>query len=89
MTRSEAEVVNYIDVALMEKMCHPLAVAVFDTSNDPIGKFDEHELSLLESALANPRHTFGGRELYPNFSQKAAILYYGLNKNYPFKNGNK
>lgn len=51
--------INYIDIALMRKMCHPLAVAIFDKVGDPISTFDEHELSLLESALANPSRTFG------------------------------
>lgn len=44
---------------------------------------------MLDSALHNPQQTFGGRELYPTFAKKAAILYYGLIKNHPFKNGNK
>ncbi len=28
--------VKYLDIELMEKMCHKLAVAVFDTKEDPI-----------------------------------------------------
>ncbi len=81
--------VNYIDIELMKEMCHPLAVALFDTKDDPIAQFSEHELSLLDSTLNNPKQTFGGRELYPALTEKAAILYYGLIKNHPFKNGNK
>ena len=80
---------SYIDVEIMGKMCHPIAVALFDTTEDPIAKFDEHELRLLDSALNNPRQTFDGKELYPTLEEKAAILYYGLNKNHPFRNGNK
>ncbi len=73
----------------MEGMCHRLAVALFDTSNDPIAPFYDHEYSLLESALNLPRQTFGSKDLYPNLIDKAAVLYYSLNKNHPFKNGNK
>ena len=60
----------------MEKMCHPLAVAIFDNKeDDPIAKFDDHELALLDSALNNPRQTFNGIELYPTLIKKAGILY--------------
>lgn len=86
---TEPDRINYIDLELMEKMCHPLAVAVFDSGKEPMAKFHDHELALLESALNNPRQAFGGVEWYPTFSKKAAILYYGLIKNHAFKNGNK
>lgn len=86
---TESKTIHYIDFDLMKKMCHPIAVALFDTTKDPMSKFDDHERSLLESALNNPRQTFHGKELYPSFEEKAAILYYGLLKNHAFKNGNK
>lgn len=70
-------------------MCHRLAVAIFDTSDDPISPFEEHNFSLLDSALNLPRQTFNSQELYPAFVEKAAILYYTLNKNHSFQNGNK
>jgi death-on-curing protein len=81
--------VQYLDVGLMKKMCHPLAVAIFDTEKDPISQFDEHDISRLESALGNPRQTFDGKDLYPTLTDKAAILYYTLSKNHAFLNGNK
>ena len=79
---------KYLDIDLMEKMCHKYAVAIFDTKEDPIAHFYEHT-HLLDSALNLPRQTFGGKDLYPTIVDKAAILYYTLNKNHPFKNGNK
>jgi death-on-curing protein len=80
---------TYLDKDLMEKMCHRLAVVVFDTEEEPIAKFEDHELSLLDSALNAPKQTFDQKDLYPSLEEKAAILYYSLNKNHPFKNGNK
>lgn len=73
----------------MEKMCHPIAVAIFDTNNEPISKFGEHELTLLDSALNNPKQTFQEKDLYQTLAQKVSVLYYGLIKNHPFRNGNK
>lgn len=81
---TEPEGINYIDSALMQKMCHPIAVDLFDSFTEPMTKFDDHERALLESALGNPQQKY-----YPTFVKKAAILYYGLIKNHPFKNGNK
>ena len=80
---------NYIDLRLMEKMCHPLAVAIFNQDLEPIALFSEHDNDLLDSALHNPARQFNGVDLYPTFEAKAAILYYSLIKNHPFKNGNK
>ncbi len=46
-------------------------------------------LSALESALAQPRMTFGAEELYPTVIEKASALGYSLIKNHPFVDGNK
>ncbi|MDD4074443.1 MAG: type II toxin-antitoxin system death-on-curing family toxin [Candidatus Pacebacteria bacterium] len=80
--------VKYLDIELMQSMCHRLALNIFDTEDDPIACFEEHT-SLLESAINQPRQIFGGNELYPTLIEKAAILFYGINKNHPFRNGNK
>ena len=48
-----------------------------------------HNLDALESALAQPRITFGGDELYPMIVEKAASLGYSLIMNHPFVDGNK
>lgn len=47
------------------------------------------DLGGLESALAQPRMTFGGEELYPRLAEKAAALCYSLVSNHPFVDGNK
>ena len=46
-------------------------------------------LAALESALAQPRLTFGGDDLYPTLVEKAAALGYSLIQNHPFVDGNK
>jgi death-on-curing protein len=46
-------------------------------------------LGALESALAQPRMTFGGEDLYPSIDEKAAALGYSLVMNHPFVDGNK
>jgi death on curing protein len=43
----------------------------------------------LESAIAQPRMTFGGEELYPTIVEKAVALGYSIMMNHPFVDGNK
>ena len=46
-------------------------------------------ITLAESALAAPAAGFGGREAYPDFETKAAVLCWHLVKNHPLPDGNK
>jgi death-on-curing protein len=47
------------------------------------------DLSLLDSALAQPRATFDGQDLHPTLLDKAAALATSLVQNHPFVDGNK
>ena len=47
------------------------------------------DLGALESALAQPRMTFGGVDLYQTIQEKAAALCFSLVMNHPFVDGNK
>lgn len=48
-----------------------------------------HTLNALESALAQPRMTFAGEDLYPTLVDKASALGFSLIQNHPFVDGNK
>jgi death-on-curing protein len=43
----------------------------------------------LQSALAQPRMTFEGKDLYPTTVEKACALGFSLINNHPFMDGNK
>lgn len=47
------------------------------------------DLGLLQSAIARPRATFDGKDLYPTLFQKAAALMESLAHNHAFVDGNK
>jgi len=47
------------------------------------------DLNGLQSALAQPRMTFEGNDLYPSVAAKAAALGFSLIMNHPFMDGNK
>jgi death-on-curing protein len=44
---------------------------------------------LLDSALAQPQATFGGKLLHPTLADQAAAYFYHLSRNHPFIDGNK
>lgn len=47
------------------------------------------DLGALESAIAQPRASFGGEELHVTVTEKAAALCFSLVQNHPFLDGNK
>ncbi len=55
---------------------------IMEQSGEAIGVRD---LNALESALAQPRMTFGGQELYLTMVEKAAALGFSLIKNQSFR----
>ena len=59
---------------------------VMNQSGGSVGILD---LGALESAVAQPRMTFNGEELYPTIVEKASALGYSLIQNHPFVDGNK
>ena len=61
------------------------AAVVADTG----GAKGVRDLGALESAVAQPRMTMGGVDLYGTIEEKAAALCYSLVLNHPFEDGNK
>jgi len=53
------------------------------------GSFGIRNLGLIESAVARPKSTFDGKDLYMSIFDKAAALLQSLLKNHPFVDGNK
>jgi death-on-curing protein len=57
--------------------------------NEPIPAFATRFPNVLESCLETPFQTYGGKDLYSTFTAKVSVLFYLMNKNHPFQNGNK
>lgn len=73
---------RYLSLAEVLKL-HGLIIA------ESGGSTGLRDLRMLESALGQPRQTFGGEDLYPSLPSKAAALGYFLIMNHPFIDGNK
>ena len=53
------------------------------------GAITIRDVGALQAAIAQPRVTFGGEDLYPTIEEKAAALAFSLISNHPFMDGNK
>lgn len=53
------------------------------------GAHGVRDVGLLEAAVNRPRASYGGRDLYPDISMKAASLMDSLIHSHPFVDGNK
>ena len=53
------------------------------------GLLSIRDVNALDSAIAQPRMTFDGLDLYPTVIEKASALGYSLIQNHPFMDGNK
>lgn len=60
--------------------------SILETSGGLAGLRD---LGALESALAQPRASFGGEDLHATVIEKAAALSFSIVRNHPFLDGNK
>ncbi|OGF62040.1 hypothetical protein A2926_01610 [Candidatus Giovannonibacteria bacterium RIFCSPLOWO2_01_FULL_44_40] len=77
-----------ISIVEVEYVAYSLAKELMSW-NEPIPDFGSRFPNILESCLAAPFHTFGGKNLYKGLIQRASALFYLMIKNHPFQNGNK
>ena len=57
--------------------------------DEPIPDFGTRYPGKLEGTLSAVYQTYGKKDLYPTFTDKASNLFYLIIKNHPFLNGNK
>ena len=57
--------------------------------DEPIPNFETRSPNILESCLVVPFQQFERKSFYKGLLEKAAILFYLMVKNHPFRNGNK
>ncbi|WP_415776214.1 type II toxin-antitoxin system death-on-curing family toxin [Shewanella oncorhynchi] len=71
------------------KFIHEYLTNYFEGSDDPISPPGIKDIGMLESAVARPFATAGGRDAFPDVFEKAAALFHGIIGNHSFYNGNK
>lgn len=77
-----------ISIAEVEYVAFKLAKVMLNW-NEPIPDFGTRFPNILESCLVVPFQTYAKEIFYHGIIKKAAILFYLMIKNHPFRNGNK
>ena len=80
--------IKQLSVLEIEQIAYQLAKNFMDW-NEPIPEFGTRFPNILESCLLTPFQQFSKTIFHKGLIEKAAILFYLLIKNHPFKNGNK
>ena len=79
--------------AVPENCFHLTVDIVREIHTEAIAKFGGsdgvREIALLESAVAAPQASFGGKSPYKDFTEVAAAYLFYLCRNHPFVDGNK
>ncbi|MFA5096379.1 MAG: type II toxin-antitoxin system death-on-curing family toxin [Candidatus Omnitrophota bacterium] len=81
--------IKSLTVFEVEYIAFTLAQEMYVSFDEPIPDFATRFPNILESCLRTPFQSFGKKHFYPTLVHKAAVLFYLMNKNHPFQNGNK
>lgn len=68
---------------------HEFLTEFFKNQDDPISPPGVKDRKTIESAVARPFASAGGKEVYPSIFLKAAALFHSITCNHSFHNGNK
>lgn len=68
---------------------HDYLTDYFSVSEDPISPIGIKDLGMLESAVARPFSSAGGKDAFSSVFEKASALFHGIISNHCFYNGNK
>ena len=88
------EAMIFLNAPIVESVVTALVPVLFENYGDG-GASDfaylggDEGRGKLESALAQPRQSFGGEFLYPEMEDKVTALLWSIIKNHPFVDGNK
>lgn len=88
MTAENRSHIRYLTKADIELIHRSLAEKVV-RDGEPIPPFSRANHDDIDALLQAPRQSFFGREAYPTIEEKAAIIFYTINKRQIFLNGNK
>lgn len=78
----------FLNIQDIEEVCYEFAKKYL-TFNEEIPEFQLRYKGKLEAALEIPQKSIGGKLMYKNLHEQAAVFFYEMIKLHPFLNGNK
>jgi death-on-curing protein len=87
MTGTESGQIRYLTREDIELIHADLSVAA--ALGDPVPPFSTASTHAIDALVKLPQSIYFGRELYPTLAEKAAIIFYTLNKKHLFLDANK
>ncbi len=88
MTKSTKSRIKYLTLQDFEKLNQELINLKTEYTED-VPQFNTRYEGRLEAIIGQLNAEYFGKELYPGLINKAVWLFYCMNKNHPFLNGNK
>ena len=81
---------NSIETITFEEAYYSFCKIIgISSDSDPSISFKSRYPGVLEGAIVQPFQQVGGQDLYPEFLDKAAAIFYFCIKNHPLEDGNK
>lgn len=88
MTVENGSPVQYLDREDLRRI-HALLAQWAAVEDEPIPDFGFAQDADIDTLIASPRQRFFDRDAYETIEEKAAFLFYSINKRQIFLNGNK
>lgn len=89
MTEEKNHPFLYLDRAAIEAIHASLSAWTIEIGDEPIPPFSHAKHEDIDALIHAPRQRFYDRDAYPSLEEKAAIIFYTVNKRQIFLNGNK
>jgi death-on-curing protein len=89
MTEERSPSFLYIDKTGIEAIHASLSAWALQRGDEPIPPLSHARPGDIEAVIHAPQQSFFGVEAYPTIEEKAAIVFYTINKRQIFLNGNK
>ena len=86
---NQSSPVRHLDSEDIRLLHTALAEWSLQHGDEPVPPITPTAARAIEALAWIPKQQFEGKELYPSIEEKAAILFYSINKQQIFTNGNK
>jgi death-on-curing protein len=89
MTEENNRSIRYLTKQDIADIHADLSAQVLRDGDEPLPEFRYGKQHEIDALIAAPQQRLFGRDAYPTLAEKAAIIFYTVNRKHIFPNGNK